>query len=74
MKTLGVVQDITRTGEILVRGEKLHTRRGPVFDGRKRRIGRIKRVFGPVESPYILVIPDNGQNLTSMLNQRVFVR
>ncbi len=73
MKTLGVVQDITRTGEILVKGERTNIRRGPVFDGRKRRIGRIKRVFGPVDSPYILVVPNSDLNLNSMLNQRVFV-
>ena len=73
MKTLGVVQDITRTGELLVKGERANVRRGPVFDGRKRRIGRIKRVFGPVDSPYILVVPNSGLNLNSMLNQRVFV-
>jgi len=74
MRTLGVVQDITRLGEILVRGERLQARRGAVFDARKRRIGHIKRVFGPVDSPYILVIPDDVQNINSLLNQRVFVR
>ncbi len=73
MKTLGVVQDITRTGEILVKADRLTARRGTVFDGRKRRIGRIKRVFGPVDSPYVLVIPESGLNLNSVLNQKVFV-
>jgi rRNA processing protein Gar1 len=74
MKTLGVVQDITRKGELLVRAGRLTVRRGPVFDGRKRKIGRIKRAFGPVESPYVLVIPDVNLNLTSVLNQKIFVR
>jgi len=38
----------------------------PVLDSRKKRIGNVSDVFGPVKSPYIVIKPASGISKTQL--------
>ena len=57
MRRLGVVENIVYDGSVLVRAEFAPTRGAPVVDRRKRPLGRVARIFGPVREPFVAVRP-----------------
>ncbi len=58
MDILGIVEGITSDGHALVRCENVPDLGAAVFDG-KRRIGTVRRLLGPVDSPYASVTGDS---------------
>ncbi len=58
MDILGIVEGITSDGHALVRCENIPELGTSVFDG-KRRIGTVRRLLGPVDSPYASIVGDN---------------
>ena len=58
MDHLGTVEEITCDGRLIVRCSDLPNIGEPVFDSRNKRIGVVKRIFGPVEEPYISITPE----------------
>lgn len=57
MEFLGTVEEITTEGRIVVRAVVTPEPGDNVFDQRNTRIGTVKRIFGPVDSPYVSVVP-----------------
>lgn len=57
MEFLGIVEGITSDGHALVRCENVPDLGVAVFDG-KHRIGTVRRLLGPVDSPYASVAGD----------------
>ena len=57
MRRLGVVENIVYDGSVLVRAEFAPARGAPVVDRRKRALGRVARVFGPVREPFVAIRP-----------------
>lgn len=57
MELLGIVEGITSDGHALVRCENIPDLGATVFDG-KNRIGTVRRLLGPVDSPYASVAGD----------------
>jgi RNA-binding protein len=55
MKKLGVVHNLSYKGDILVKASFAPRTGDKVLDASKRPLGRVKRVFGPVRSPYVTV-------------------
>lgn len=55
MDILGIAEEVTRDGRIIVRCATTPDAGDPVFDHRNRKIGTIKRIFGPVDEPYASV-------------------
>ena len=57
MRLLGVIENVNPRGDIIVRaGEQLNPAVGSkVFDKKRRPVGSVRRVFGPVKKPYIAV-------------------
>lgn len=62
MEHLGIVEEVTRDGRLIVRCRTLPNLGDPVFDSGRRRIGVVRRVFGPVDEPYLSVTPENDVN------------
>lgn len=54
MEFLGIVAE-SDPKKIVVRGGSLPETGDSVFDSRKRKVGIVRRVFGPVDSPYVSV-------------------
>jgi len=55
MNVLGRIEEITGDGRLIVQCSELPEIGQPVFDSQKKKIGTVKRVFGPVEAPYASV-------------------
>ena len=61
MKILGTVLHISSHRNLIVRGDETDNKRGPpainarVFDNKKKTVGKISDVFGPVTSPFYSV-------------------
>lgn len=72
MDYLGEVETITNDGRLVVRAAVAPDVNCPVFDGREKRIGTVKRVFGPVDSPYVTVAPASKDDANRLLNKKVF--
>ena len=53
MKSLGIVKNITREGQLLLKTTKAVKVGTLVYDARGQRIGKVSRVFGPVNGPYM---------------------
>ena len=55
-EAFGVIQEIGFDGKLIVRGifRPVPDR---IVDNRNKPLGYIRRVFGPVDSPYIMVEP-----------------
>lgn len=73
MKLLGVVQDITFDGRLLVRGTMTPYPRDRVMDNRSKVLGQVRRIFGPVDSPYILIEPSGKSSLLASVGKQVYV-
>ena len=57
MEVLGIVEEVTCDGRMIVRCNELPDIGAIVFDDRQTRLGTVGRVFGPVDGPYASVTP-----------------
>jgi len=73
MQFLGNVQEVTVDGKLVVRASFTPKLKEAVFDNRKRPLGRIVRIFGPVESPYVTVEPTGDTSLLSVTGKQVYI-
>ena len=72
MDVLGVVEDISHEGLIIVRGEVTPEYGNIVYNSERKKIGTVKRVFGPVKEPYISVVPADRSVLKGMEGKKVY--
>ncbi|HOE52121.1 MAG TPA: Gar1/Naf1 family protein [Methanomassiliicoccales archaeon] len=73
MQLLGNVQEVTVDGRLVVRATFTPKLKEAVFDNRKRPLGRIVRIFGPVGSPYVTVEPTGDAGLLSAVGRQVYI-
>jgi rRNA processing protein Gar1 len=73
MKFLGEVQEVSFDGKLIVKGVCAPQPREMVTDNRRRPIGRVVRVFGPVTAPYISVEATGDTSLLSAVGKQVYV-
>ncbi len=72
MDFLGEVETITHDGLLVVRTYGLPDGGDAVYDNRKRKLGRVKRVFGPVERPFISIAPTDKSVLTNVIGRKTY--
>ncbi|MCL1979343.1 MAG: hypothetical protein FWG60_04220 [Methanomassiliicoccaceae archaeon] len=73
MEVLGVVYGIADNGVAIVIGtDDVPDIGNPVFDSEKKRIGTVKRVFGPVGEPFITVGIDDTAALKGIMGKKLF--
>ena len=73
MRLLGVVQDISHDGKLIVKARFAPNAREVVRDNVKSEVGRVAKVFGPVRSPYVAIEPRNGLQTLAVLGKEVYV-
>ena len=73
MKVLGTIQEIACDGSMIVRGSMAPPNRSKVVDNRKRTLGRVRRVFGPVDTPYISIDTTGDISLIGMIGKKVYI-
>lgn len=74
MEYLGDIETITNDGKIVVRAVVTPDPGALVVDEKERRIGTVKRVFGPVDSPYVTVVPAEKGDLDGLVNKRTYTK
>ena len=73
MRLLGVVQDISHDGKLIVKARFAPKNGVVVRDNLKANVGRVARVFGPVRSPYVAVKPARDMRTIAVLGKEVYV-
>lgn len=72
MDVLGFVEDVTSEGLIIVRSDVAPDNGNPVYDAKQKKIGTVRRVFGPVNRPYVTVTPVERSVLTNISGKKVY--
>jgi len=72
MIKLGNVKNVTHDGSILLQASEIFRPGTPVFDSRGGEIGKVARVFGPVNCPYISVKPKGQIDTFGILNSTLY--
>ena len=73
MKLLGVVQDLSHDGKLIIKSKFAPMKGAVVRDNLKARVGRVVRVFGPVRSPYVAVQPEEEMKTLAILGREVYI-
>jgi RNA-binding protein len=74
VQLLGVVQDISHDGKLIVKARFAPNPRALVRDNLKGEVGRISKVFGPTRSPYVAVTPRRDLKTLAVLGKEVYVQ
>jgi len=74
MRVLGKVQDISHDGKLIIRGTTTPATGSLIFDNKRRCIGKIRRIFGPVNAPYIIVEPADDTILLRAIGKQVYIK
>jgi RNA-binding protein len=74
LRRLGVVTDITYSGLLLVRADFAPKIGEKITDSRKRKIGRVTRVFGPTRAPFVTIRPSERKTSLSLVGQELFLK
>jgi RNA-binding protein len=72
MDVLGIVEDVTAEGIIIVRGEMTPEYGNIVYDSKQKKIGSVKRIFGPVDRPYVSVVPSDRSILMNITGKKLY--
>lgn len=73
MKLLGVVQDVSHDGKLIVKARFAPKKGAIVRDNLKSDMGKVARVFGPVRSPYVAIRPVKNMKTIAVLGKEVYV-
>ena len=74
MRLLGVVQDLSHDGKLIVKARFAPRTRETVRDNVKAEIGRVAKVFGPVRAPYVAIEPRKELKTLAVLGKEVYVQ
>ncbi len=74
MRLLGVVQDISHDGKLIVKARFAPNTREVVRDNLKTEVGRVAKVFGPVRAPYVAIEPKKELRSLAVLGKEVYVQ
>ena len=75
MYCLGQIKSLGHDGKLVVKGEFAPKLESKVKDNSMKIIGTVKRVFGPVDSPYISIQPrKNSRPSLNMIGKEVYVK
>ncbi len=74
MRLLGVVQDISHDGKLIVKARFAPKMKELVRDNLKTEVGRVAKVFGPVRSPYVAIEPKRELKTLAVLGKEVYVQ
>ncbi len=72
MKKLGVVDNLSYDGSILVRADFAPYRGAQVLDKKRNVIGKVFKVFGPVKRPFTAIRPFKNPPL-SLIGSDVYI-
>ena len=74
LECLGYVETVSGEGRFVVKADTVPEINETVFDDKGKRMGTVKRVFGPVEGPYVTVNAENGIDLTAITGMKIYFK
>ena len=74
MRLLGVIQDISHDGKLIVKARFAPNPKEIVRDNLNAEVGRVSKVFGPVRAPYVAIDPRKELKTLAVLGKEVYVR
>ena len=74
MRLLGVIQDISHDGRLIVKARFAPNPKEVVRDNLNAEVGRVSKVFGPVRAPYVAIDPRKELKTLAVLGKEVYVR
>ena len=72
MKKLGTVKNIIHDGTKPLEAHETSKPGTPIYDSRGRMVGKVARVFGPVNGPYVSVKPTGHFDALSIMNSSLY--
>ena len=69
---LGCVETVSGEGRFVVKAVAVPEMNETVYDPEGKKLGIVKRIFGPVEGPYVTVSADDGVMLTDIIGMKVY--
>ena len=72
MDFLGDVETVSGEGRFVVKAVSVPEVSETICDAKGKRLGIVKRIFGPVEGPYVTVSADDGVMLTDIIGMKVY--
>ena len=73
LQLLGVVQDISHDGRLIVKARFAPNIRTLVRDNVKGEVGRVVKVFGPARAPYVAIEPRKEMRTLAVLGKEVYI-
>ncbi len=74
MECLGVVETVSGEGRFVVKATMTPENNTDIFDSNDKKIGTVKRIFGPVNGPYVTVSCCNRTDINDLVGKRVFFK
>lgn len=74
MECLGTVETVSGEGRFVVKAILTPAVDDAVFDAKGKRIGTVKRLFGPVDGPYVTVSCDDASVLDGISGKKVYFK
>ena len=74
MEYLGYVETVSGNGRFVVKAETVPEINDQLFDQRGTRIGSVKRIFGPVDGPYVTVTASDASILTDIAGKKIYFK
>ena len=72
MECLGCVETVSGEGRFVVKAVTVPEMNEAVFDSEGKKMGIVKRIFGPIEGPYVTVNADENVRLTEITGKKVY--
>ena len=72
LNCLGYVETVSGEGRFVVKADSVPEINETVFDAKGKRMGTVKRIFGPVEGPYVTVNAEDGMDLTDITGMKIY--
>jgi len=73
LRLLGRVKNVSHEGKLIVKADFAPAENALVVDGRKRKIGKVIKIFGPVRAPYVAIRPMRGQRALTIIGQELYI-
>ena len=72
MDCLGCVETVSGEGRFVVKAVTAPDMNDVVFDSEGKRMGTVKRIFGPVEGPYVTINADKDVSLADLVGKKIY--
>ena len=71
---LGCVETVSGEGRFVVKAAAVPEMNETIYDSEGKKLGNVKRIFGPIEEPYVTVSTDRDAVPTDIVGKKVYYK